>query len=114
MEEEKKKAEERGKVEFTPEERLVILKAAIEIPKGLKNGSIQVENADLKNLFAFQRLKFYGGPDPPVLPMAAPADGADPEPGYEANHEVLKQEDSITGDFSEELYTIFESAAKEL
>lgn len=46
MEEEKRKAEERAKVEFTPEERLLGLKAALEVPTLLKE-------VDHKQLFNF-------------------------------------------------------------
>ena len=63
MEEEKKRLEEKAKHEFTQEERLLSLKAALELPKLLKSG--QLPGSDAK-LFSFHRLKFKG-PDPPVL-----------------------------------------------
>jgi hypothetical protein len=68
----------------------VALKAALEVPKGLRTGKIPVSDQDHKLLFTFQRLKFKGGPDPPVTPMAPPAEGQEPEPVYEENVALIK------------------------
>jgi hypothetical protein len=68
MEEEKKRLEEKSKTEYTQEERLLALKAALELPKLLKSGALT--STELK-LFSFHRLKFKG-PDPPALQPLPP------------------------------------------
>ena len=56
--------EERAKIEFTLEERLRALQAALEIPKLLSTST----DKDMKQLYTVQRLKFRG-PDPPLAPV---------------------------------------------
>lgn len=112
MEEEKKKAEERAKVEFTPEERLSALKAALEIPKGLRSGTMTVSDPDHKQLFTLQRLKFRG-PDPPAFSMAVPAEGTE-DPKYDLNVHRIQEEDALIASFTEDLFRLLETTGKQL
>lgn len=118
-EEERKRVEERAKVEFTTEERLVAVNAALEIPRLLKQSAI---DQDQKSLYNIQKLKFRG-PDPPVTvtaqtgastepPVDGQASAVDPE--VELQLEQVKEEERVIQTFSDELKTIVEQQSKDI
>lgn len=129
MEEEKKKTEERAKIEYTQEERLVILNAALEIPKLLKTGDI----ADLKLYFCLHKQKFRG-PDPPlqvsvtstsalgidsstVSPNTTVIEGGDPNNTSQLDPQTLEQlreEERLIAEFVDTLRTSVEQASRDL
>lgn len=65
LEEERKKQEERGKIEFTQAERLLSLQAALEIPKIMHSAP-----EELRLYYSIQKHKFLG-PDPPNHTLVA-------------------------------------------
>ena len=117
QDEEKKKAEEKGKIEFTLEERLKPLQAALEIPKLLASNA----DKDLKMLFTVQRLKFRG-PDPPVNVNQTQAttnpDGSmvqsEIDPMTPRDQELVKEEEQVIADFVGELHSAIHQCSRDL
>ena len=79
-----------------------LLRTAYEIPKLIRSGTLSSSESD----FHFLKLKFKGGPDPPMIALVE-SDGADPA-AINASQEKIKEEDSVIAAFSEEVHGLIE------
>jgi hypothetical protein len=106
LEEERKRAEERAKVEFSQTERLVALHAALELPK------LTQAVPDLQ--FTIQRLKFKGGDPPMQVSASSPEDGSGEALASSADQEKVKEEEVGIASFVDGLHSQIELASREV